>query len=99
MTNYEKIKLALFAIEHNAYIFQQILNDELHDPCESEFINDMRNKRKESYDKILSMLEEVMEYSGNVLSDCDAYTPYDLKLLDVPYDIVYGRKVADDYKQ
>lgn len=96
MNNYEKIMLALFAIQHNAYIIQS-LNDEVAAYIKDEF----SLKRAEGRDKVLAdcllKLQDVMEELGECVNAMDAVTGLDTHLMEVPYDIVYGRKTANDY--
>lgn len=97
MKNYEKIMLALFAIQHNAYVIQSINDDKI------AYIKDEFSlKRAEGRDKILAdcllKLRDVMEELGECVNAMDAVTGIDARLMDVPYNIVYGRKTADDYE-
>ncbi len=98
MNEYEKIKLALFAIEYNAYIIQSC-NDELkYIPNLDEFTQKRVEGRQELLAGCVRKLQAVMEDLGETINAMDAATAVDSELMKIPYAIVYGRKTAEDYE-
>lgn len=99
MNNYEKIKLALFAIDHNAYAIQST-NENLIailDGKDDGFCKKCEN-RLYLLGKCLPKLAEVMEELGEIVNCMDAVSGLDAHLMKIPYDIIYGRMDADDYE-
>lgn len=99
MNNYEKIMLALFAIQHNAYIIQSC-NDELlmSSAGKENFIRLRCEGRNTTLGECLPKLAEVMEILGELVNAMDATMGVDAKLTKIPYDIVCRRKTPEDYE-
>lgn len=96
MNNYEKIMLALFAIQHNAYIIQSCNDTALH-LAKDDLALRCAFGRDELLAACISKLQDVMEDLGEYVNAMDAMTGVDTKLMEVPYAIVYGRKTPEDY--
>lgn len=90
--------LALFAIQRNAYIIQQVIDQASAIKSPNKLITAITERNDRALDNAVQRLAVVMDELGECVNDMQCMNALDGKLMEIPYDIIYGRKTPEDYR-